>query len=115
MEAALRSRVLSILHLGSDCLDKGTWRVVGKAPPRAAPDSGPGGKMFEVGSTSYGSGGVLQDLAEACFGLSPWNAYADQNWLDSMLMAGVKRPANAKLLSPEERAKLGRSEGWVRR
>ena len=86
------NQVLTILHLGSNCLDKGTWRVVGNAQLCAAPDSGPGGKLGEVGSISFGGGGTLSDLAEAYYGLVPWNVYNDEKYFDRLLMPGVQRP-----------------------
>src|SRR6267143_75100 len=100
-----KTRGISILHLGSDLLDKGRWKVIGAARPVANPDSSSLGKRFAVGTRSFGGGMALQDLAEAYFGLAPWNAghYGDDYRYDKQLMPGVKRPSQCLWLSEEER------------
>jgi hypothetical protein len=100
-----KTRVISILHLGSDLLDKGLWKVVGGGKPIADPDSSPLGKRFAVGEISFGGGEALQDLAEAYFGLAPWNVgyCGDDYYFDKQLMPGVKRPSQCLWLSEEER------------
>ncbi|MBK1789593.1 Imm26 family immunity protein [Persicirhabdus sediminis] len=100
-----KARVISILHLGSDLLDKGGWQVIGTARVLADPDSSQHGSLFDVGSTSFGSGQHLQDLAEAFYSLSPWNVgyCGDDEYFDKQLMADVKRPENCLWLNDEKR------------
>jgi hypothetical protein len=100
-----KARVISILHLGSNLLDKGLWKVVGGGKPMADPNSSQLGKRFAVGSISFGGGEALQSLAEAYFGLAPWNVgyCGDDYYYDKQLMPSVKRPGNCLWLSEEER------------
>ena len=86
-------------------MDKGVWRVIGSAKILADPDSSQHGKRNEVGSRSFGSGKHLQTLAEAYFGLAPWNVgyCGDDEYFDKELMPGIKRPDNCLWLDPAER------------
>lgn len=110
-----KTRVISILHLGSDLLDKGRWKVIGTAKPVANPDSSSLGKRFAVGTSSFGGGRALQDLAEAYFGLAPWNVgyYGDDYHYDKQLMPGVKRPSRCLWLSEEERKAYRTKHGFT--
>ena len=105
VEDVRKTRVISILHLGPDLLDKGVWKVMGPGKPIADPDSSPLGKRGAVGTRSFGSGTALQQLAEAYFGLAPWNVgyCGDDHYYDKRLMPDVTRPSNCQWLSEEER------------
>ena len=85
VDEATSARVLAILHLGSDLLDQGVWRVLGNAPVVAAYDSGPQGDGYSVGNISYGGGWALVDIAEAFYGRK------DYDWAD-VLMPDVEPP-----------------------
>ena len=52
------------------------------------------------------------DLAEAYYGLIPWNVYADEKELDKMLMKGVRRPRSAKVLKRKECKQYRMEKGW---
>jgi hypothetical protein len=105
VEDIRKSRVISILHLGSDLLDKGLWKVIGPGKLVAHPDSSSLGKRGSVGTTSFGGGMALQELAEAYFGLAPWNVgyCGDDYYYDKQLMSGVTRPSQCLWLSEEPR------------
>jgi hypothetical protein len=62
----------------------------------------------EVGSHSY-SGGVLSSLAEAYYGLEPWNASLSN---DELLMPNIKRPKEVFFLSDSELDEYYKAKGW---
>jgi hypothetical protein len=105
VEEVRKARVISILHLGPDLLDKGLWKVIGQGRPVTDPDSASLGKRGSVGTTSFGGGTALQKLAEAYFGLAPWNVgyCGDDYYYDKQLMSGVTRPSHCLWLSEEAR------------
>jgi len=80
-----KSRIITILHLGPELLDKGIWVVLGNQPVSADPDSGPGGRQGQIGCRSFGANKLVQ-LAEAYHGLIPWNSFYKQDYLDELLM-----------------------------
>ena len=111
LDQVCSSRVVTILRLTPDQLDKGAWAVLGRLPVVADPDSGPGGPPNQVGSRSF-SANVLTSFANAYHGLEPWNSSADEYFFDGLLMEGVERPASAKWLSPEPRRQYRVAQGW---
>lgn len=100
-EAVLAARRLAILHVQRRSLDDGRWIVVGHASPAVDPFSGPCGHPYQVGGISWDG---LEELAGAWWGLTPWNRYDREDYLDEYLLAGVGRSPRAVLLSPDERA-----------
>lgn len=96
---------ISILHLGTNLLNNGTWQIQFNDLVTLDPAGGSGGKFGEVGSTSYGGGGTMTDLADVYFGLQPWNVMFDEDYYDKMLLKGLSRPNNAIVLSETERKK----------
>lgn len=88
---------ISVLNIGSHELDGFTWKVIGNAPVNIKKSQVP--KMHRgehgVGSHSY-SGGVLSVLAEAYYGLEPWNASLSN---DELLMPNINRPKEEFFLS----------------
>ncbi len=100
----LKSRVVSILHIGSDMLDKGVWKVIGNHPPVAKAADSQHGPPNQVGATSFGGGWIVENLANAYFGLVPWNGeYFREDYLDKLLMPGIEMPDTCWILNPEER------------
>lgn len=100
----LGSRVVSILHIGSDLLDKGVWKVLGNHPPVAKSAESQHGPRNQVGAKSFGGGGIVEDLANAYFGLVPWNGeYYREDYLNGLLMPGIQMPETCWILNPEER------------
>jgi len=98
-------RPISILHLGADLLNNGTWKILFNEQVTLDPNSGSGGRFGAVGSISYGGGGTMTDLADVYFGLQPWNVMYDKDYYDMMLLKGVTRPNTASVLTDSERRK----------
>lgn len=94
---------ISILHLHGDLLNNGEWKVLFNEDVKLNPNSGSGGRFGDIGSTSYGSGEKLKDLADAYWGLTPWNVLYEENYYDKILLKGVKRPNVALVLNHTER------------
>lgn len=100
----LKSRVVSILHIGSDLLDKGGWKILGNHLPVAKSTESQHGSRNQVGAISFGGGGIIEELANAYFGLIPWNGkYYREDYLDKLLMSGIQMPNTCWILDPEER------------
>jgi hypothetical protein len=93
LDDALTARTLAILHVQSDGLDTGRWRVLGRRPVVDDPRSGPCTSRDGLRTSWDG----LQILANAWYGLTPWNAFYKDGYLDDFLMPGVKRPAKVML------------------
>ena len=56
--------------------------------------------------------GIAEDLLSAYHGLIPWNGpYLQEDYLDRLLLPNLKRPAAAKIISPEERRKFRQDRG----
>jgi hypothetical protein len=97
---------ISILHLSNgDLLNNGQWQVLFNETVALNPDGGSGGKFGTIGATSYGQCGAMTDLAEAYWGLTPWNVMYEETYYDKILLKGVKRPNTALVLNQAERQK----------
>jgi hypothetical protein len=94
--------IISILHTDGSLLDSGRWRVLGNAEPVVSPHCGP---WKDRGISTADS--AIEYLANAWYGLEDWNAFVPEDRLDGELMAGRKRPAAARLMSPEAR------QAWI--
>lgn len=94
LSAILKTRVVSILQTLGEELDSGRWRIIGSAVVRRNPFNGPCGRPGEVGSQSWDG---YETLANAWFGLTPWNPDGD-DFLDEWLLRGVRRPSKRKIL-----------------
>jgi hypothetical protein len=95
---------ISILHLTGMLLNNGKWKVLFNETVRLNPDSGCGGKNGNVGSSSY-SDNTLEGLANAYWGLKPWNVEHDENFYDEILLKNISRPNNAIILNKADRQK----------
>ncbi len=94
---------VSILHLSTgDLLNNGTWQVLFNAKVKLDPNSGHGGSQFEVGGVSYGGCGMMKDLADAYWGLAPWNTSFSEDYYETMLLKNVPR-THVKILGAHER------------
>jgi hypothetical protein len=100
LDDAMTTRTLAVLHVQSDSLDSGAWRVLGRRPVVIDPFCGPDGKPGEVGSTSWDGFDIL---ANAWHGLEPWNRFFRTDFLDQHLLRGIQRPASVVMLTAEER------------
>ncbi len=97
------SAMIAILHVGQDELAIGNWKILANLPPAAMPDSGPQGDGMSIGNRSFGGGSALEALANAYYGLVPWNTfYGDERFWEQFLMSNVKVPNWVLHLSPEE-------------
>ncbi len=95
---------ISILHLSiGDFLNSGKWQILFNENVNLNPDSGHGGKMGEIGSLSYGGCKALTDLAEAYWGLTPWNTLYKEDYYDKMLLKNISRPVTANILNALDR------------
>lgn len=102
---------ISILHLGTgDLLNNGTWSVLFNEIVTLNPNNGSGGKFGEIGSRSYGGCGIMTDLAEAYWGLRPWNTLYKDDYYDEKLLKNVSRPKTAVILNSAERKKYRKEE-----
>jgi hypothetical protein len=98
---------LSILHLSNgDLLNNGQWKILFNEPVSLDPNSGSGGKIGTIGCISFGGCGMMVDLANAYWGLQPWNVLYEENYYDLLLFKGVLRPETAIILNQIERAKF---------
>jgi hypothetical protein len=75
-----RSKPLTILPTLGNSLLTGKWRIIGNERVRLNASSGPGGKMFEVGSVSYGGDGPVVEILRAHIGIGPWNPYPKEEF-----------------------------------
>lgn len=96
---------ISILHLHGDLLNNGEWKVLFNEKVTLNPNSGSGGRFGDIGSTSYGSGENLTDLADAYWGLTPWNVLYRDDYYDKTLLKGIERPNTALILNQADRQK----------
>ncbi len=85
--AVAEGQPLTILHIGGNSLYKGQWRIIGRCEVKLDPSCGPGGKQFEVGSTSWGGDGPIVDLLKAFAGLRSWEeGFHDPNVLRNLVL-----------------------------
>jgi hypothetical protein len=98
---------LSILNLSNgDLLNNGEWKILYNEPISLDSNSGSGGKMGTTGSVSFGGCGMMVDLANAYWGLQPWNVLYKEDYYDSLLLKEVLRPNAAVILDQSKRAKF---------
>lgn len=82
-----KGKPLTILHILGNSLYNGQWRVIGSDKVRLDPSCGPGGKQFDVGSTSWSGDGPIVDLLQAYAGLRSWEeGYHDPNYLRKLVL-----------------------------
>jgi hypothetical protein len=106
-----RLKPISILHLtNGDLLNNGHWGILFNEKIILDPSSGNGGTYGQIGCLSYGGCGVMTDLANAYWGLTPWNALYNEDYYDKMLLKNVSRPATASILNLADRQKYRREK-----
>jgi len=102
---------ISILHLSNgDFLNNGFWDVIFNCESILDINSGSDGKFGTVGAVSYGACGVMANLAEAFWGLLPWNVMFDEDYYDGKLLKGIERPNTILILNREDRLKYRREK-----
>jgi hypothetical protein len=93
------SRAFAVLFTTPDQLDSGVWRVVGTKPVALGRELFPYEETRAsgfVGAKMIGSS-IVKEFINAFFGLAPWDDWKDPTYLDSLLIAGGKRPRNVVL------------------
>jgi hypothetical protein len=55
-----------------------------------------------INSLSFTSG-IIEELANAFYGITQWNVYAKEDYFDQILLPTVNRPSPARVLSLSER------------
>ena len=102
----LELQPLSILHLSNgDLLNNGHWSIISNEQVKIDPNMGYGGKAGTIGSISHGRCRAMVDLANAYWGLEPWNVMFEENYYDKLLLKGIPIPNTAVILSQEDRVK----------
>ncbi|MCR8848377.1 immunity 26/phosphotriesterase HocA family protein [Rossellomorea sp. SC111] len=104
---------ISILSLTPNSLDNHRWKVLGNTNVRIQKEDVP--KEFNgtdcIGARSFSSG-TLEDLANAVYGVKPWNVFAEEDYFDQILLPSIKRPLTAKVLSLSERNPYRKEKKW---
>ena len=92
--AATAAPMYAVLMATTDLLDRGTWRVVGRATPRISGAALPYESLRAsgwVGAIIRGSG-IVNEFASAFYGLTPWDDWHDPKFLDGMLVDPSVKP-----------------------
>jgi hypothetical protein len=79
VDAIVELGFITILHTDGTLLESGHWKVVGHADPAVSATTGPWG----AGGTSTGDGKLVA-LANAWFGLQPWNVMHQEDYFDDL-------------------------------
>lgn len=102
-----RADLIALMATWRQDLNCGQWAAIGLAPLAVAQSEMPNQIVIATG-TKIGvklfDGGLVVDLLEAWHGLSPWNVSFDETYFDALLLPGIRRPATAVVLRPDERA-----------
>jgi hypothetical protein len=91
-----QSRLFSVLFATRDLLDSGKWAVVGTRSILIRPEQFPFEHLRDagfVGAKIIGSA-IVTAFLNAYYGLAPWDAWKDPNYLDSFLVTAEKKPRN---------------------
>ncbi|MGG2134583.1 Imm26 family immunity protein [Bacillus sp. S2(2024)] len=102
-EEIVNQRKITLLTIIPIHLDSHKWKIIGNEEVNCA--------IQPISSGSFSSG-ILNDLAEAYYGLRPWNVNPDPSYLDKLLQPEIKRPDKAIVLNSEERLKYRKEQGW---
>jgi hypothetical protein len=106
-EELLEGDLISIQFTTRDLLDSGVWKVVGHRKPanlRMFPQLESLRACGFVGAEVTGSGIILKFL-DAYYGLHPWDAWYEPDYLDKLLIHPDRKPKNLVLRQKEEREK----------
>jgi len=113
LEEIISFPFISILSLTPNSLDNHRWKVLGNMNVSVQKKDVP--KKFNgtdcIGAVSFTSG-TLEDLANAFYGVIPWNVYAEEDYFDQILLPSVKRPSTSKVLSLSERSLYRKEKKW---
>ena len=104
IEEIINNPFISVLSITPNSLDNHKWKVLGNMNVNIQKDDV--SEKFNgtpcIGAKSFTSG-ILENLANAFYGFSPWNVLADMGYFDQILLPTVERPSTAKLLTLSER------------
>jgi len=95
-------KIFSVLFVTRDLLDIGVWRVIGHQPVRVARDLFPYERLRDrgfVGAKVIGSG-IVREFLDAYYGLTPWDAWKEPDYLDHLLISPDKKPKSLVLKAP---------------
>lgn len=109
LEEIISNPFISILSLTPNSLDNHSWKVLGNMNVRVQKKDVP--KKFNGTATDFTSG-ILEELANAFYGVTPWNVFAEEDFFDEILLPTVKRPSTAKVLSSSERNLYRKEKKW---
>ncbi len=113
LEEIITNPFLSILSLTPTSLDNHSWKVLGNMNVRIQKEDVP--EEFNgtpcIGARSFTSD-ILVDLANAFYGVTQWNVFAEEDEFDQILLPTVKRPSTAKVLSLSERNLYRKKKKW---
>ncbi|MFC7371592.1 Imm26 family immunity protein [Fictibacillus iocasae] len=104
---------IAVLSITPNFLDNHRWKVLGNLAVAIQVEDVP--EEFrgtdDAGAMSFTSG-ILEDLANAFFGVTPWNVSADEDFFDEILLPSVKRRSTAIVLSSTKRTLYRREQKW---
>src|SRR5699024_5389543 len=90
---------ISVLTLTPRSLDNHKWKVLGKIEVKIQMEDIP--RKFNgtvcIGAKNF-TDGAFEKLANAFYGVIPWNVSHKENFFDQILLPGVERPSTAKVL-----------------
>lgn len=101
----VRQDLVALLAVKRHGLTSGRWPVLGSGALFEKADF-PNERLKEagyVGAKVYDCG-LAEALLSAFHGLTPWNDWKEENYLDTMLAPGVSRPRTARVLDAAELA-----------
>jgi hypothetical protein len=96
--------VIAALFVTPDLLDRGVWRVFAEGQPLDARTYFPDIEARRnreggfVGVDIVGAG-IVRELVNAYFGLSPWDDFHEPDFLDKLLVSADRKPASVRLKS----------------
>ncbi|MFD0051097.1 Imm26 family immunity protein [Actinomycetes bacterium NPDC127524] len=113
LEEIINYPFISVLSLTPSSLDSHRWKVLGNMQVKIQMEDVPR-KLNGTpctGAMSF-TDGILEDLANAFYGVTPWNVSAEEDYFDHILLPTVKRPSTAKILSISERNIYRKERKW---
>jgi hypothetical protein len=111
-----RTDLVALLAVDRFGVTSGEWPVLAMGSS-LFPKAAFGNERFVsggyVGAVTYDHE-LAASLLSAYHGLTPWNTWHDEHYLDGMLAPGVSRPPTARVLSTPERAQYLSLDGHDR-
>lgn len=113
VEEIISNSFISVLSLIPSPLDNHRWKIIGNRDVKLQKKDV---RQEFRGSSSIGSrdfsSGIFEKLANAFFGVTPWNVFAKEDFFDELLLPTVSRPENAKVLSTYDRKLYQKEKGF---